>query len=454
MRPLLLLLVATLAWTQTAVIPAEYATKAGGDFLNYTYAGYSATAQHIYSENLVLGSGIKPGDILTGIRFRMRSGKPGGPPMEVFYNNWDMTLSKSTRAPGMLTGFTPTNTGADAVKVRSGKLTMPANSMPSDKIVNDFGLYVPFTKPYTYTGGDLLLYITHDGSDWDGGHQIDSVMDPANLQVVSVLLYNVASTTQSSPIAMVIQLSYTRPVAATGPTVSASGVLNAASYGAGGVAPGEIVAIYGDRLGQTSVVSGTVTNAKFNTVAGATRVLFDGIAAPMIYSSEKQVAAIVPYGVAGKSSTQIAVEVGGVKGAAVGVPVVSSLPGIFTIDSSGKGQAAVLNENGTLNSSSNPAATGSIVVIYLTGEGQTTPLGDDGTLAVGATLAKPILPVSVSIGGNAAEILYAGAAPGAVAGLMQINARISQLTPPLSNSAVIVKIGENSSPVGVTIAVR
>ena len=454
MRALFLFLIATLAWTQTAVIPAEYATKNGNTNLTYAYAGAPTTAQYVYSESLVLGSGIKPGDILTGIRFRMKSGKIGGPPMDVFYNNWDLTLSKSTRAPGLLTGFTPTNTGADAVKVKSGKLTMPANSMPSDKLLNDFGLYVPFTTPYTYKGGDLLVHITHDGSDWDGFHQLDAVTDPANLQSVSVLRYNVASTDQNDPIGPVMQLSYTRPVAPTGPAVTAAGVLNAASYDAGGVAPGEIVTIYGDRLGQTAVVQGTVTNAKFNTMAGTTRVLFDGVAAPMIYSSEKQVAAIVPYGIAGKSSTQMTVEMGGVKGVAVAVPVVSSLPGLFTVDSSGKGQAAVLNENGTLNGAANPAAAGSIVVIYLTGEGQTSPAGDDGALAVGATLPKPQLPVAVTVGGQDAAVLYAGAAPGAVAGLMQINARVSPLVAPSNATALSVKIGDKSSQAGVTIAIR
>jgi uncharacterized protein (TIGR03437 family) len=236
--------------------------------------------------------------------------------------------------------------------------------------------------------------------------------------------------------------------------VTSAGVLNAASYAAGGVAPGQIVTIYGDRLGQSAVVAATLTNSKFNTTAGNTRVLFDGIPAPMIYSSEKQLAAIVPYATAGKSSTQLEVEVSGVKGQAATVPIVASSPGIFTADSSGKGQAAVLNENGSLNNSTNPAAPGSIVVIYLTGEGQTNPAGSDGSLALGATLPKPILPVSATIGGVDAEILYAGAAPGAVAGLMQINARISPLTPPSSTSALIVKIGDKLSQPGVTIAVR
>ena len=452
MRLLLFLLSVDLAWGQTAIVPSDYATKAGNTALNYALSGYPATAQYLYAESQVLNAGIKPGDILTGIRFRMATGSPGGPQTAFTYANWDLTISRSTRGVGMLTGFIPGNTASDAVAVRRGKLLVPANSMPSDKAVNDFGFLIPFTSNYTYTGGNLLLTMTHDVGEWDGSHKIDSVRDSVNFQSVAVLRYNVANTDQTNPSAVIVQLNYTRP--ATGPAVTSAGVLNAASYGAGGVAPGEIVTIYGERLGQAAVVGATLTNTKFNTIAGTTRVLFDGVPAPMIYSSEKQLAAIVPYATAGKTATQLEVEVGGVKGAAVSVSVVSAIPGIFTADSSGKGQAALLNENGTLNSVANPAAVGSIVVIYLTGEGQTNPAGDDGALAVAATLPKPVLPVTVSIGGTDAEVLYAGAAPGAVAGLMQINARISPLATSSPTAAIVVKIGEKSSPAGVTLALR
>lgn len=452
MRVFSLVLFSAIAWSQTATIPSDNANKAGIAISNYPFAGYPATLQYLYSENLVLGSGIKPGDMITGIRFRMRSDAPGGPPVEFTFANWDLTLSKSTRAVGMLTNFIPGNQASDAVPVRRGKLLMPVNSMPSGKLVNDFGLYIPFTKNYPYTGGDLLVGLTHDTGEWDGSHPIDSAEDAANLQHISILRYNVASTDQISVKAVVMQLTYTRPAA--GPTITAAGVLNAASYGAGAVAPGEIVTVYGERLGQVAVVAATVANSKFNTMAGSTRVLFDGVPAPMIYSSEKQLAAIVPYATFGKASAQVSVEVGGIAGAPVTVPIVAAIPGIFTSDSSGKGQAAVLNENGSLNTMSNPAAAGSIVVIYLTGEGQTDPAGNDGALAVGGTFPKPLLPATVTIGGTDADVLYAGAAPGAVAGLMQINARISQLAPPSATSAVVVKIGDKSSPLGVTIAVR
>ena len=452
MRLLISLLAVSISWSQTAVIPPDFATKAGNTGINFVFSGFPATTQCIYSENLVLGSGIKVGDVLTGIRFRMTTNSVGGPPFQFTYANWDLTLSKSTRNVGALTSFFLGNMGPDSVPVRRGNLIMPANSMPSNKAVNDFGLLIPFASNYTYTGGNLLLTLTHDLGEWDGSRPVDAVTDSTNLQCIGVLRYNVSNSNQTDPIAPIIQLSYTRP--ATGPSVTSAGVLNAASYAAGGVAPGQIVTIYGDRLGQSAVVAATLTNSKFNTTAGNTRVLFDGIPAPMIYSSEKQLAAIVPYATAGKSSTQLEVEVSGVKGQAATVPIVASSPGIFTADSSGKGQAAVLNENGSLNNSTNPAAPGSIVVIYLTGEGQTNPSGSDGSLALGATLPKPILPVSATIGGVDAEILYAGAAPGAVAGLMQINARISPLAPPSSTSALIVKIGDKLSQPGVTIAVR
>ncbi|WP_031497089.1 hypothetical protein [Bryobacter aggregatus] len=446
------LLLGTLVWAQTAILPNEYATKGGSTYSNYPFSGYPSTLQFIYAESLVLGAGIKPGDVITGMQMRMRSGQAGGPPRDFTYNNWDVTLSKSTRAVGNLTSFIPGNQASDAVAVRRGKLFMPANSMPSDKLVNNFGLYIPFTTGYPYTGGDLLLQITHDVGDWDGSHQIDSASDASTMQHIAVLRYNTANTDQSYGDALVLQLSYTRQT--TGPLLTATGILNAASYGANAVAPGEIVTLYGDRLGQTAVVSANVNNGRFQTVAGGTRLLFDGVAAPMIYSSTKQLAAIVPYAVASKATTSIVAEVDGVKSTPVAMPVVNALPGIFTVDASGKGQAAVLNENGTLNGAANPAAVGSIIVIYLTGEGLTNPVVEDGLIASGPSYAKPVLPVSVTVGNLEAEVLYAGAAPASVAGLMQINARVSAAAAPVANSPLLVRIGDRTSQAGVTVALR
>ena len=126
---------------------------------------------------------------------------------------------------------------------------------------------------------------------------------------------------------------------------------------------------------------------------------------------------------------------------------------MFTINSSGTGPGAVLNQNFSVNSASNPAARNTIVQIYATGEGQTTPLGSDGKLAV-APLPKPLLPVTVTIGGVDAPVTYAGAAPALVAGVIQINARVPTQVQPGDSVPVVVKIGTVTSQTGVTIAVR
>jgi uncharacterized protein (TIGR03437 family) len=239
-----------------------------------------------------------------------------------------------------------------------------------------------------------------------------------------------------------------KPVAAL---LTATAVANGASNLAGAIAPGEIVTVYGSAIGPAQLTLARLNaDGLYGNNLATTRVLFNGTPGPILYTWSTQVSAIVPYGISG-SAAVIQVEYQGVRSDPIVVPIAPSSPALFTTDSSGKGQAAAFNENGSLNTVSAPAKPGSVVVLYATGEGQTSPAGLDGQLAI-TTYPKPLLPVSVTIDGKPAEILYAGAAPGIVAGLMQINARV-----PANSKAgfvpVVITEGSASSPVGVTIAV-
>jgi uncharacterized protein (TIGR03437 family) len=157
----------------------------------------------------------------------------------------------------------------------------------------------------------------------------------------------------------------------------------------------------------------------------------------------------------GRTSTQVQVEYRGRRSSAVTLPVSRTAPGIFTMNQSGRGQGSVLNEdNITHNSPSAPAPRGSIIVIYATGEGQTMPAGVDGKPALTTPLPKPLAPVTVTIGGVGAEILYAGAAPQYVAGLLQVNARVPATVTPGDAVPIVLTVGNASSRDGVTIAVR
>jgi uncharacterized protein (TIGR03437 family) len=195
------------------------------------------------------------------------------------------------------------------------------------------------------------------------------------------------------------------------------------------------------------------TTQPFPATLGNTRLLFDGVAAPMIYTSDNQLSGIVPYSIADRTLTRVQVEYLGALSNTIAVPVAPASPGIFTLDMSGMGAGAILNQDFTLNSVETPAARGSVVQIFATGEGQTRPAGIDGKLAA-PPLPIPLLQVTVTIGGRPATVTYAGAAPGLVAGLMQINARIAEDITPGPAVPIVIRIGEFSSRDGVTLSVR
>jgi uncharacterized protein (TIGR03437 family) len=236
----------------------------------------------------------------------------------------------------------------------------------------------------------------------------------------------------------------------TPPVVSQ--VANAASGIAGAVSPGEILEIRGYSTGASRIGGLQLTSA--GTVAtswNGLTVTFDGVPAPIVYTSANQTNLVVPYEVAGKASTSVQLTYNSMQTAAWTIPVAASAPGIFTADSTGTGQAAAVNQDGTVNSATNPAARGTVIAIYATGEGQTSPAGVTG--GVTHSPNTTVQPVNVTIAGVAATVQYEGSAPGDVAGVLQVNAVVPQTVSP-GGQPVVMKIGGGSSQAGVTIAVK
>jgi uncharacterized protein (TIGR03437 family) len=238
------------------------------------------------------------------------------------------------------------------------------------------------------------------------------------------------------------------------PRITRQGVVNAASGKPGPVSPGEIVVIYGSGLGPGTLAGLEVgPSGRVSRVISATRVLFDSVPAPLVYAWATQVAAVVPYFLYWKDATLLEVEYNGVRSNALSIEVVDSAPGLFTSNYSGVGQAAILNEDYSLNSALTPASKGSIVMLYATGEGQTDPAGVDGKLA-SDPLPKPRLPVRVTIGGIDAEVQYSGAASTLVAGVMQVNVRVPLAVASGAAVPVVLTVGAASSQPGTIMAVR
>jgi uncharacterized protein (TIGR03437 family) len=236
------------------------------------------------------------------------------------------------------------------------------------------------------------------------------------------------------------------------PVVAA--VTNAASYAATGISPGEIVTIWGQSLGPAGLTGLQVnSNGTLSNSIGGVQVFFNGVAAPLIYAAAGQLSAIVPYEVAGQTTVNVVVVYQGNASAPFPVAVAGIKPAIFTANASGSGQGAILNHDYSLNGPSNPEARGQYVFIYGTGEGVTSPPGVDGRIS-GTPLPSVSLNCSATIGGVTATLNYCGEAPGATAGLVQVNALIPQSVTPGAAVPVTITIGGVTSQSGVTVAVK
>jgi uncharacterized protein (TIGR03437 family) len=247
-----------------------------------------------------------------------------------------------------------------------------------------------------------------------------------------------------------LPIPVTLTVLSAGPNIAS--VVNAASFVSGPVAPGEFVTIFGSGLGPDTPVAATVNGGKIGATLASTQVFFGTNSAPILYTSAGQVSVIVPYALATSSSTNLTVWYQGTASAGDNLRVVDAAPGVFMLNQAGQG--AIVNQDQTINSTTNGAPIGSTVSIYATGQGQTIPPGVDGAIVTDASPQPPPLTVTAQIGGLPAVVTYAGAAPGAPAGFMQVNATIPAGVPTGTNVPVLITVGTSASQSGVTIAIK
>jgi uncharacterized protein (TIGR03437 family) len=236
------------------------------------------------------------------------------------------------------------------------------------------------------------------------------------------------------------------------PVVTA--VTSAASYDASGVSPGEIATVWGQSLGPATLIPLQMnSNNTLSNSIGGVQVFFNGYAAPLIYVMGAAVSAIVPYEVAGQQNVNVVVVYEGNASAPFQAAVAAAKPAIFTTNYSGHGQGAILNQDYSANSATNPAPRGQYVSIYGTGEGVTTPPGVDGRIS-GTPLPSVGLSCSATIDGQSATVSYCGEAPGSTAGLVQVNALVPESVTPGGAVPVTISIAGVTSQAGVTLAVK
>ncbi|MGB6942824.1 MAG: IPT/TIG domain-containing protein [Bryobacteraceae bacterium] len=189
-------------------------------------------------------------------------------------------------------------------------------------------------------------------------------------------------------------------------------VTDAASY-APRVAPGELASIFGSNLANS-----TQEAAGFplpTNMAGAT-VYVNQSPVPLLYVSQTQINFQVPSGLAAGTASMYVTRSGG-QSALFQFTVVSSAPGIFQDTSN---HAIAQNPDYSTNSSTNPVASGAVVVVYLTGQGALNNAVPDGTATPNSPLSSATATATATIGGTNATVQFLGLTPG-FTGLAQAN---------------------------------
>ena len=191
----------------------------------------------------------------------------------------------------------------------------------------------------------------------------------------------------------------------------------------GRLAPVELISIYGINLGPAVPAYAAFDSAGFlPTVLGGVQVSIDGIAAPLLYVSATQINAVAPVELTAGSPAALQITVNDVAQPNFRVMVDDADPQVFL----NAGSAAAINQDGTVNSPSNPALAGSYVAIWATGTGYSP--AKDGQMAIAAHEFCGLDLIYCEVyqwDGTPVNLYYTGAAPGMVSGVVQLNFQVS-----------------------------
>jgi len=231
---------------------------------------------------------------------------------------------------------------------------------------------------------------------------------------------------------------------------------NAASYAPGGqVAPGSWVSIFGENLASRQT---TATTVPFGGELAGTRVMLGGQPLPLYYVDGPQINARIPYGLNANTQQQLQVMRDQDQSEPVEVTVASTQPAIFTVSQNGLGQGAIFWTTPAgkyvVADGANPVSQGAVVEVYCTGLGPVNPSVEPGAVSPANPAAQvPKGALTATVGGLAAEVQFAGLAPGSV-GVYQVNLKVPQDASLKGDVPVVIGVGDQVSQANVTMAVQ
>ena len=454
--------VAKLNSSGSAIVYATYIGGIGDDAV-------TGIAVDALGQAYVTGSTSSPNFFTTPGAFQRSFVGPGFLPLtqdvlfgEAFYVQ--LSADGSTIQYATMLGGTGDEIGTAIALDPSGSVWITGVTSSRDLPITSDALQSKFTGGGTYDGflfqfdssGKRVFgtYLGGSGNDIFGSMAIDSAGSiylsgstaspdlPVTAGAAQKTFGGLNRNTKFKGDAFVMRLSSGSGPVTPPATNGVSAIANTASQTAGMVAPGMEFDATGLGLG-TNAGTTLSSSGVIGTMAGTTRILFDGTPAPLLSSSATKVRGFVPFNVAGKAVVQVVAEVNGQRLAPLSVPVADAAPGIFTIDGTGTGQALSYNTDGSANSADLPAARQATLTFFITGGGVTNPAVADGILIIGV-LPGLAQTVTVTIGGASATVVRATTMPFEVGGVIEVVVMVPDDAP--SGAAGVSVVVGSSAP--------
>jgi uncharacterized protein (TIGR03437 family) len=464
--------------TPDATIPVTYTVTGGNLSVTPSFLSFTQTSGGLApaAQNLSISSSGIPGtfsavaSVSTGVNWLSVTPSTGVTPGTVA-----VSVNAATLPPGNYTGtvsISSAQAGNSPQTVTVSLTVGQAQSLAVTPVTLTFTSQVGSPAPATQTigvtasAGGLPFTVTVTGTS--GGNTWLSAtpssgtagQTPTNV-TVSVNPQGLTAGTYSGSVVVTGQGAGNGPqtinvtyIVVAIPAPLPTTIQNAGDLTIGAISPGEVLLIKGTNLGPATQVTTSINAAGFYaTTLSDTQVLFDNIPAAIWTTAATQVLAVVPYEIAGRATVLMQVVYKGAPSSTINLQVVPAAPGFFVNQT---GQISSFNQNGTTNGPANPAPKGTAVAMWATGEGATNPTGVTGKVTpIDPTQLKhPILPATVTIGGEQAEIQYIGSAPGLVSGMLQVNVVIPDTAPSGNAVPVVLTIGTWNSLGRATLAIQ
>jgi len=353
--------------------------------------------------------------------------------------------------PAAASGCTPTQ----LIPVSTGlgqSFTEPA-AWPTPliiQVVDDCGSPMgPGTVFASFSDGEPQLSLVSLGEGmWSG------TWEPRYTAAAASVVITIQAQSLQPVLTGSVQISGTLNPNQSAPAISNGGVASAASFAANApLAPGGFISIFGSNF---AAGLNSASTLPLGTSLGGTQVIIAGEPMPLLFTGTGQINAIIPYDVAPNATQQLIVQQNLAYSLPEPITLAPAQPGVYAQSQSGTGIGVivVVQPDGTQfeADSSHPASAGDALVIYCTGLGAVNPLVAAGSAAPTAPPAKTSNTVTATIGGQPAQVLFAGLTP-AFAGLYQVNVLVPKGITAAPNVPVIIMAAGLASP-PVTIPIQ